>query len=415
MSRFVPFALAAVVAGGGLAAPVPQSPVALVAGLNDPSAKVRDGAAEALKGRTDALPWLRRAARSADADTARRASTLLTPQERNRQAVVARAIDACIRDGRADLFMEWHHYWQPEAKDDLWPVGPRMIQAGLGQFVKWAPPEVAKIFEREPARIARFKPRSYDGPLAQMPKESTSSSSWSIRTDLWWNGRRFDNLAFASVAESAWLNFGGGGYFFVLGSVHLRHSETIGFIVCDGEYDGGRSYESDSQAWGGVHRSFVACRGPYRGGSVGASMILVDGDVELFGDDGRCEVRGSLIRATGEIRLPKNAKVVNSTIQPHTKNATAPYTFFDLPDVGLSAADDEEGLVVADVKPGTPFGNCGLKKGDVIQAIDDRPAGHSAEFRRQVRRAMVRQGDCLLTVARGAETLDLALYFPLPK
>jgi hypothetical protein len=81
MSRVVFFALA-VASGWVAAAPVPQPPAALlVAGLSDPSAKVRDEAVAALRGRVDALPWLRRAARSADADTARRAAALLAPHE----------------------------------------------------------------------------------------------------------------------------------------------------------------------------------------------------------------------------------------------------------------------------------------------------------------------------------------------
>jgi S1-C subfamily serine protease len=156
------------------------------------------------------------------------------------------------------------------------------------------------------------------------------------------------------------------------------------------------------------------CRGNFTGGSVGASVLLVDGDIDLTGAD---VVRNSLIRASGEILAPKAriGQPVNCTIEPHAKNATAPYRFFELTDVGLSVVDDEEGMVVAEVKPGTPFGNCGLAKGDVIQAIDDAPPGHSSEFRKKVRRATVVQGDCLLTVARGAKTLDLAVYFPTPK
>src|SRR5207248_10173477 len=126
MTRFV-FLAAAAAAGGWLAAaPVPDQPAAaLVARLGDPSAKGRDEAVAALRGRADAPPWLRRAARSADADTARRAAALLAPHEPKRQEMAARAIDACIKSGQVDLFMEWHHYWQPESKDDLWPVGPR--------------------------------------------------------------------------------------------------------------------------------------------------------------------------------------------------------------------------------------------------------------------------------------------------
>lgn len=32
-----------------------------------------------------------------------------------------------------------------------------------------------------------------------------------------------------------------------------------------------------------------------------------------------------------------------------------------------------------------------------------------------VRRALVRQGDCLLTITRGDKTYDLPVFFPLPK
>src|SRR5262249_54562264 len=152
----------------------------------------------------------------------------------------------------------------------------------------------------------------------------------------------------------------------------------------------------------------------FRGGSVFASVLLVDGDVELF-DYGRFKIQDSLIRASGEIRIPKNAKVVNSTIQPYAKNPTAPYKFFALSDVGLSLIDDEEGLVVGDVNKDTPFGNAGIAKGDIIQAIDDTRAGDSEQFRKLVRKALVAQGDCLVTVARGDKTLDLPVFFPLPK
>src|SRR5437773_4931522 len=113
MSRFVFLAALAVAAGWAAAAPVPPAAKELVAGLSDPSAKARDEAAAALRGRADALPWLRRAARSADADTARRAAALLITPGAKRQAAAARSIDACIKSGQVDLFMEWHHFWQP--------------------------------------------------------------------------------------------------------------------------------------------------------------------------------------------------------------------------------------------------------------------------------------------------------------
>src|SRR5262245_3242016 len=109
-TRMLRFIVASVVAAaGGLgAAPVPSEPdvKALVAKLSDPDEKVRDEASAALKGRADALPWLRRAARSNAPITAARAAKLLAPHEQKRQEVVAKVIDICIRDGWLDLFVE---------------------------------------------------------------------------------------------------------------------------------------------------------------------------------------------------------------------------------------------------------------------------------------------------------------------
>ena len=72
MRPLIFFAVAFAVAGIWLAAaPLPTDVKVLVAGLSDPSAKVNlNEAAVALRGRVDALPWLRRPARSADKDTA---------------------------------------------------------------------------------------------------------------------------------------------------------------------------------------------------------------------------------------------------------------------------------------------------------------------------------------------------------
>jgi type II secretory pathway component PulC len=184
------------------------------------------------------------------------------------------------------------------------------------------------------------------------------------------------------------------------------------FVVCDGEFYSGYS-GSGFPNWTDTLVSFVACRGNYRGRDVLGAVLLVDGDVEL--SEGAEKIQDSLIRTSGEIRIPKNVKPVNCTIEPHAKNPTAPYKFFELADVGLTVADDEEGLVVRGAKPDTPFGDSGLAKGDVIRAIDDAPAGSCEQFRRAVRRALVRQGDCLVTVARGDKTIDLPVYFPLPK
>lgn len=402
--RFIMLAIAlVVVCGPCAAAPVPPRAKELVAGLSDPSPKVRDEAAATLKGRPDALPWLRRAARSADKGTAKRAADLLAPAEKKRQEVVAKVIDACIRDGRIDLFMEWHHYWRPENTDDLWPVGPRAAKAGMDLYAKSCLPEMTKKFE-ESLLPTEKKNGFYDGPRAEM--KLAPRGNVYLRTDRWERG--FGKCQFATITGPFDPVLGAGAdssRCFVLGAAPMG-TISRAFVACDGEV--GSTFSTAV--------SFVVCRGNFHGGGrgVASSVLLVDGDIDLTQAQ---TIRDSLIRASGEIRLPKDkdAQPLNCTIEAGAKNATVPYQFFELTDVGLSVADDEEGLVVAAAKPDTPFGTCGLQKGDLIRALDDAPYGRSEPFRKAVRRALVRQGDCLLTVVRGDKTLDLPVFFPLPQ
>jgi hypothetical protein len=405
MLRFVVASVAALAAGAWAAGAAPDAP-ALVAGLGDPSEAVRDAAAAALKGRADALPWLRRASRSPAPITVARAAKLLAPHEQARQAAAAAAIDACIRDGRIDLLTEWHQYWKPAAEDDLWPVGRRAARAGFDLFNAACPPEARAAFEQKLANDDG--PVKYPGFLNGPCPDRFAAGTWTIRTDRL--DRPPNDILFASVGGPARIPQRGGQYL-VLGPVRTRTIDTA-FVACDGDV------WNETREFGGIlgvrcGMAILVCRGNFTGATVvGDSVLLVDGDIDLTRT---VKPKNCLIRASGEIRLDKGVKPDGCTLEARAKNPTAPYRFFELADVGLALADDEEGLVVAAVKGDTPFAAAGLIKGDLIRAIDDAPAGHSETFRRAVRRALVRQGDCLLTITRGDKTLDLPVFFPLPK
>ena len=408
MSRFAFVAVASTMAGAlVVAAPAPSETPAkmLVAGLSDPDEKVRDASSAALKDRADALPWLRRAARSKAPITAARAEKLLAPHEKLRQEAVAGAIDACVRDGRIDLLTEWHQYWKPEAEEDLWAVGPRATKAGFDLYAKSCPKEVWEGFEKAFAWTAKLKADPHDGPCPD--SFPLSKGAWVIRTDrLDGRGLAVQAVRFASVGGPARVTGLRGSRYLVLGPVEAARVR-IAFVAADG------GISSKNMGPSSITSSVVVCHGNLVAGHyVVGSVILVDGDVDLTRAS---DLRNNLIRATGEIRLPKGVTPDGCTIEAGVKDATAPYKFFALSDVGLSVADGDGALAVTAVKPGTPFGDCGLEKGDVVRAIDDTPAGRSEEFRKAVRRAMVRQGDCLLTVARGDKTIDLPVFFPLPK
>ena len=330
----------------------------------------------------------------------------MAASEKTRQAAVAPVLEACIRNGRIDLFMEWHQFWQPQLKDDLWSVTTQAAKGGLALYAKRCSPERTNHLEQRLAEVAASgKPRFYES----FNPRTTEPGVWYLRANELDVGP--SEIAFANVAGPVRLNWPAGGHYLALGSVTVNRLWGS-FIICEGEIGNGTS--SSGRPLGvQTAYSFVAARGTYFGTNIcSETVLLVDGDIDLTQAS---RIESCLIRATGEIWLPKNVKPENCTIEANVKNATAPYKFFELADVGVSLADDEEGLVVTAVKGGTPFGDCGLAKGDLIRAIDDVPAGHSEAFRKKVRRALVRQGDCLLTVTRGDKTIDLPVFFPLPK
>src|SRR5262245_2379919 len=166
MHRVVRLTSVAVISCSLGAAPVPPEPEAkiLVVRLSDPDQKVRNESAVALKDRADALPWLRRAARSTDKDTAKRAANLLAPHEKKRQEVVAKAIDTCIRDGRIDLLTEWHQYWQPRAEEELWPIGLRAAKPGIDLLAKSCSKANWELFEQKLVWQASLPSTSHNGP-----------------------------------------------------------------------------------------------------------------------------------------------------------------------------------------------------------------------------------------------------------
>ena len=401
--RFTSVSVIMVAASALAAAPMPQgSPAPLVAKLSDPSEKVRNEAAAALKGRTDALPWLRRAARSTDKATAQLAAELLTPVEKKRQEIVPKAIDACIRDGCIDLLTEWHQYWQPDEEAKLWPVGPRATKAGLDLYAKSCPKAAWEQFEKELAWTSSVKTSVHNGPCPE--RFEAFKGAWLIRTDRLDGGAQgSERISFASVAGPVQLSRSGGRYL-VLGPVEAKATIGATFIACDG---GVNSPNRVRTRW-----SFIVCRGNINGELITDSVLLVDGDIDLTRAS---DINNSLMRASGEIRLPRNVKPMNCDIKAHVKDATAPYKFFELTDVGLSLVPDQKNVVVNDVKENTPFGDYGIAKGDIIQAIDDTDVKDSEEFRKKLRRALVRQGDCLITVVRDGKTIDLPVFFPMPK
>jgi|GEM_PF-3191322 len=417
LSRVAIVVFMCVSVGGIEGAPLPRLEDAkkLADKLGSDAPRIREEAYRKLRARPDANPWLRRLMDSENKTCSVLARNLLVEFDNDRQLEARAALEHAVRSNRLDAVIEWHQYWRPKKGEDLWSIVPPAGKAGLDMHARRSSDDHASPVESMHAKtLASERSRFYDF-TSGFDRKMTESGVWHVRASdrLVWDG---NTLAFASVGGPIFGGFSTGVLHFALGSIEAFHYSGS-FVFFEGRLSGGSSADGRTTPAIPLDRCVVVGRGDLVGASADQSIILVDGDIDLstvMVPPGKV-IRNSLIRASGEIRLPKNLMLENCTIESHAKNPTAPYRLFELEDCGLSLADDEEGLVVKKVRPGSPFGNSGLIRGDVIRGIDDRAPGSSEEFRKKLRRASIRQGDCLLTVVRGRETFDLPAYFPLPK
>jgi serine protease Do len=78
-------------------------------------------------------------------------------------------------------------------------------------------------------------------------------------------------------------------------------------------------------------------------------------------------------------------------------------------------APDGEGILVRDVRPGTPAEKAGLKAGDVITKVDGKPVKTLRELREQLRQKSDQKTVNLSVLRRGAEmTLPVTIEKPRP-
>ena len=97
--------------------------------------------------------------------------------------------------------------------------------------------------------------------------------------------------------------------------------------------------------------------------------------------------RAEWIRARGDVRIPASVKVVNSTIQPHAKDATSPYKFFELADIEGNA---RKGKSVHDISPVALEAVARIDAiFDIERGINGLAAVERQEARRQLSRPLV--------------------------
>jgi hypothetical protein len=192
-------------------------------------------------------------------------------------------------------------------------------------------------------------------------------------------------------------------------------------------------------------QSVVLCNGPCRVRAAFSTLVVCDGDVEL----GEYSILNSLIVANGDIRRDPAANADLSTrsvlaatgdvVFPRRTTLQSGYAyaggvarpagkpgpadrvrghepvlpfgvrFLDPAEFGLDLAAQNGGVQVMGIEPWSPFARYGVADGDVITAVDDAEPRTLPDFRRALRRGVIRES-VVLTIRRGGQRLARVVY-----
>jgi len=187
------------------------------------------------------------------------------------------------------------------------------------------------------------------------------------------------------VAVGNPFNLGGSataGIVSALGRQNVSGSSYVDFMQIDAPINRGNSGGPTFDLYGRVVGVNTAIFSP-SGGSVG------------IGFDIPADVAASVTR-----QLISSGKISRGYIGATVQNVT--------PDIAESLGVDKTGALVADVSPGGPSDQAGLRSGDLVYKIDGRPVTSASDLTRQV--GQVHAGDTIrLEVRRDGQSRTIAL------
>jgi hypothetical protein len=397
----------------------------LVRQLGDPEFAAREAATRELMKHPEAFPAVREASRSSDAEIARRAEVILREFNRLEAVRSLPRIKAHIRDQEPDLFVERvmryggneDHVWQAltDFGKATCALGPPYTVLVGGRFGKRKESALAFL---ENLDVAQEKKVHGLRALASDTRTVTDIGYYLYRGDSLTVGTRADLIL--AVMEGPLRGTQLGGMLFVNGGVSVvngpprllglpRDRTLKGVVVCDGDIDFPVPAPGIVLNLDEIAGAVLVCNGSVKcPKTVGASVILAAGNVYFPEGAGINRVK---VVAGGKIHLPKKYELQDSKLIENVPDPTAPFKFFDLSRVGLEVKAADGGVRVAKAEDKKPFAAAGVRKGDVVAAVDGKKVESVAGFRKQIRTAFV-QGDCTLTVRRGAETKEIAVRFP---
>ncbi len=181
---------------------------------------------------------------------------------------------------------------------------------------------------------------------------------------------------------------------------------TGSFVVCDGDVE-------FLQSVGGAFTTIIA-RGSIRakgGITFTHGTYFAHGDITAKHTD---TMRG-LLMACGKIDVPlhqraKDKKAPERVIKAGVKENPFGVRFFETADVGTEAAFKDGALTIGKLTPGSPLTKFGVKPGDVVTQLNDKPIKTANDFRRELRNSVALEAG-IFYITRDGTKITRVVYF----
>lgn len=362
----------------------------LIGQLSSEHFKDREEATRRLIEREDALPALREAVKSEDAEIRARAQKALeTITKRLAKRALRRAIGK-LKKGQTDQFVDTVVQWRDYVDEECWKaaldhfhtVNDKAMKASGGQFK----------LTRNPRRL-----------MTTLPWVEITKLRFS-HTDHLKKGERANINRERIIADSITVPDGFIHNSFVICSGSVRQKYSLGSSIV---LSNGNLHVGDKERFGGIGGCVVICDGDVTADGVGDSVIICTGKVSI--GEG---ARNSVIVSGSEVRMRLNpdfpgAIIENSLIQERQLRPLDFIRFFDPAKEGIEAKTAGNAVHVEGIAAAKAFGRAGVRCGDQLVAVNGTKVDSAEAFRRLLRRYMQAADPLILDLRREGKPLRI--------
>jgi len=345
---------------------------------------VREKATRQLVERGDAVPALRQALHSGDAEVVRRARSVLDVlAQREKERALARLVKLA-KEGAVDLAIEQfvqRKTWDDEAA--CWQVFAELAGKLTELEEKLCGRASLKKSEGVPARdfkryVEKQRPQfAVGGKLT--PRQTPLTHRIVVRAEVIERDMNtYDSLIAVSgqiraISVSRSVIVAGG-------SIEVSSSDSSIF-VCDGDFKERSRLDN--------------------------CLVIARGNVKCDQDVTNCR-----IFAGGRCSLGAGARSIGSLVTENETNPLGFVKFFNPGQIGITVENRDVGLRVNNTPRDKAFGLAGIRRGDVILALDGKELNDAEAFRRLLRPKLFENQNTLFRVRRAKATFEIKVRLP---